>query len=128
MHDTIQIGNNQIDKHEKYKKKYGKNDLYWGLGIENEVYLEFEKREEISKKVFLENHKSERYSVNYYENYKTSLEIYLKKHNKELITFDDIIDYKDKKNFSPNGPHGSIEFNKIVEKKINNALNLTDDY
>jgi hypothetical protein len=71
MHDTIQIGNNQIDKHEKYKKKYGKNDLYWGLGIENEVYLEFEKREDISKKVFLENHKSERYSVNYYENYKT---------------------------------------------------------
>ncbi len=70
MHDTIQIGNNQIDKHEKYKKKYGKNDLYWGLGIENEVYLEFEKREEVSKKVFLENHKRERYSVNYYENYK----------------------------------------------------------
>ena len=71
MHDTIQIGNNQIDKHEKYKKKYGKNDLYWGLGIENEVYLEFEKKENISKKVFLYNHKRERYSVNYYENYKT---------------------------------------------------------
>jgi hypothetical protein len=64
----------------------------------------------------------------YYENYKTSLKIYLKKYNKELITFDDIIDYKDKKNFSPKGPHGSIEFNKIVEKKINNALNLTDGY
>ena len=70
MHDTIQIGNNQIDKHEKYKKKYGKNDLYWGLGIENELYLEFEKKKNISKKVFLENHKRERYSVNYYENYK----------------------------------------------------------
>jgi len=70
MRDTIQIGNNQIDKHVKYKKKYGKNDLYWGLGIENELYLEFEKRKEVSKKVFLENHKRERYSVNYYENYK----------------------------------------------------------
>jgi len=69
MHDFL-IGNNQIDKHLKYLSKYGGGELYWGLGIENEVYLEFDKKIAVDNSFFLNNHKSERYSVNYFKNYK----------------------------------------------------------
>ena len=70
MIDTIIIGNNHIEKHIKYEKYYKKNSLYWGLGIENELYLEFEKKASISKDFFFKNHKRERYSVDYFSNYK----------------------------------------------------------
>jgi len=70
MYDTILIGNNQINKHEKYKNQYLKNNIYWGLGIENEVYLEFENKRIINKDDFISNHKRERYSVDYFSNYK----------------------------------------------------------
>lgn len=63
------IGKNSSDKHTKYKDLYGKNELYWGIGIENELYLEFEKKMEVDKKKFLNNHKRERYSVDYFKNY-----------------------------------------------------------
>jgi hypothetical protein len=63
------IGKNSSDKHSKYKGSYGKNELYWGIGIENELYLEFEKKFKIDKNKFLNNHKRERYSVDYYKNY-----------------------------------------------------------
>ena len=52
MHDIILIGNNKINKHIKYKCKYIKNDIYWGLGIENELYLEFEKKKNNEYKRF----------------------------------------------------------------------------
>jgi len=60
---------NSSDKHTKYKESYGKNEIYWGIGIENELYLEFEKKVPVDKKKFLNNHKRERYSVDYYKNY-----------------------------------------------------------
>jgi len=60
---------NSSDKHTKYKESYGKNEMYWGIGIENELYLEFEKKVPVDKKKFLNNHKRERYSVDYYKNY-----------------------------------------------------------
>jgi len=63
------IGKNSSDKHTKYKESYGKNELYWGIGIENELYLEFEKKIPVEKKKFLNAHKRERYSVDYYKNY-----------------------------------------------------------
>ena len=63
------IGKNSSDKHTKYKESYGKNEVYWGIGIENELYLEFEKKIPVEKKKFLNNHKRERYSVDYYKNY-----------------------------------------------------------
>lgn len=59
-----------MDKHQKYNYAYVKNDLYWGIGIENELYFEFDKPMEISKQFFQNNHKRERYSLNYFENYK----------------------------------------------------------
>lgn len=57
-------------KHVKYLKYYKNNDIYWGLGIENELYLEFDKPIEIDEKFFLTKHRRERYSVDYYTNYK----------------------------------------------------------
>ena len=59
-----------LEKHKIYKDKYIENDLYWGIGIENEVYLEFENKRKISKDFFMNNHKRERYSVDYFSNYK----------------------------------------------------------
>ena len=69
MLDTIIIGNNQIDKHINYKDKYPKNKIFWGLGIENELYLQFDIKNILSKDKFKNNHKRERYSVDYFSNY-----------------------------------------------------------
>ena len=65
--------NSHLEKHEKYLEMYKSNELFWGLGIENEFYLECEKKSNVSKEFFLNNHKRERYSVNYYSNYDENL-------------------------------------------------------
>jgi len=70
---TELIGNNQTDKHQFYKDKYPFDTIFWGLGIENELYLEFEKYKLIDKKILILNHKRERYSVDYYSSYSTEL-------------------------------------------------------
>jgi hypothetical protein len=59
-------------KHKKYETKYLPNKLYWGLGIENEVYLEFQELHQIKKANFIKSCKRERYSVDYFSNYKKS--------------------------------------------------------
>ena len=64
------IGKNSLDKHMKYENTYKKDELYWGIGIENELYLEFENYINFEKSKFLKNHKRERYSIDYYTNYK----------------------------------------------------------
>jgi hypothetical protein len=70
----ITKGNGNINemekKHLKYREQYKPNTVYWGLGIENELYLEFEKKCEVRNELFLRQCKRERYSVDYYENYK----------------------------------------------------------
>jgi hypothetical protein len=76
------------EKYLKYKVQYIPNEIYWGLGIENEVYLEFQKKRLISKYMFINNHDRERYSIDYFENY-----------NKECI--DNAFLYLDKKNTDP---------------------------
>lgn len=60
-----------LTKHIKYKSQYKKNTIYWGLGIENEIYLEFMNHFLVCAKSILTNQQSERYSVNYYKNYKS---------------------------------------------------------
>jgi hypothetical protein len=62
--------NEMEKKHLKYKEQYVPNKLFWGLGIENEVYLEFENKCEIKEELFIKSCRRERYSVNYFENYK----------------------------------------------------------
>ena len=61
---------NHEHKHSKYKNQYKSNTIYWGLGIENEVYLELSKKNTIKKTDVLVKQKRERYSVDYYSNYK----------------------------------------------------------
>uniref|UniRef100_A0A6C0D692 Uncharacterized protein n=1 Tax=viral metagenome TaxID=1070528 RepID=A0A6C0D692_9ZZZZ len=56
------------DKHKKYYSSYIPNDLFWGIGIENETYLEVSSIPEVSG-LFFKNQKRERYSLNYYETY-----------------------------------------------------------
>ena len=61
-------------KHEKYVEFYRDlNDTsaeYWGIGIENETYLMFKQQNSVEKRFILENRKPERYSVDYWKNYK----------------------------------------------------------
>ena len=64
---------NILEKHKKYVNTYKPNELYWGLGIENELYIQFENEIEFDYEKFLKNHNSERYSVNYFNIYKKDL-------------------------------------------------------
>jgi len=56
-------------KHEKYFSSYKPNELFWGIGIENETYLEILTKEKMPG-TFFKNQKPERYSVNYYKTYR----------------------------------------------------------
>ena len=62
------------EKHQKYidfyKRRNHSDTEYWGLGIENESYLMFEGLESVTKDFLMKNHKRERYSVDYWKNYK----------------------------------------------------------
>ena len=67
------IGKHFAEKHLRYKQRYGKNELYWGFGIENETYLEYSNPIIVSEHCFLTHHKNERYSVSYYTSYKKDI-------------------------------------------------------
>ena len=54
------------DKHTRYLSSYKPNDYFWGIGIENETYLQFTKQFSHPTLGIHQNHKQERYSVNYY--------------------------------------------------------------
>jgi hypothetical protein len=68
---------NSNTKHQKYIDFYTtlnanevKDTEYWGLGIENESYLMFKNLVNVQRHVYLMDQKPERYSVNYWKNYK----------------------------------------------------------
>jgi len=72
MSDKIQV--EIYDKHRNFIKYYKPNDTYWGLGIENEVYLQMSKPLKVDPKFFYtKNAKRERYSVNYMTSYKPGI-------------------------------------------------------
>lgn len=64
------IGFSCYDKHKKYEAHYKPDEIFFGFGIESEYYLEFENEIEFDRLKFIQNHKKERYSVDYYSNYK----------------------------------------------------------
>jgi len=64
---------NTAEKHRKYQMFYKPNIVYWGLGIENELYLEFDQKIKIPMSFFEKNHRRERYSIDYFANYKSSV-------------------------------------------------------
>ena len=63
-----------FDKHNKYLEFYArsnnKDTEYWGLGIENESYLMFEELNTVDRIFLQTKHAPERYSVDYWKNYK----------------------------------------------------------
>ncbi|SHG14257.1 hypothetical protein SAMN05444396_10544 [Flavobacterium segetis] len=62
-----------LDKHKQYINQYKSNDFYWGVGIENECYLEFEKTRVVDKQFLLTKGLHEKYSVNHFKNYKENV-------------------------------------------------------
>jgi hypothetical protein len=65
------------EKHVKYDQFYENNKNrdkeYWGIGIENESYMMFNKSISVTKEFLINNHKRERYSVDYWVNFKQDL-------------------------------------------------------
>ena len=59
-----------LEKHKKYKDRYGENEIYWGFGVEEETYLQFEKPIHVAAPILRSAREPERYSVNYYKSYK----------------------------------------------------------
>ncbi len=59
-----------LDKHKHYADDYRPGDLYWGIGIEREFYLESSAGREVTRDWILCNQKPERYSVRYFNSYK----------------------------------------------------------
>lgn len=71
-------------KHIKYKNSYMPNDVYYGLGIENESYIMSDKFIERSGEWIINNRRRERYSVDYWTNYdKNDIEHALSKLDKK---------------------------------------------
>ncbi len=60
-----------LEKHERYKTPHKPNDLYWGIGLEEEFYLELEHPLRVSTEHILQNQKPERYSVDYRTSFKS---------------------------------------------------------
>ena len=93
MSNYVILGGNELDKHKKYEAQYKLDDeshnIFWGIGIENEVYLEFDKKIVTSRTFFVSNHKRERYSIDYYSNYKKEYQ-----HIPFEIYFDNLINEK----------------------------------
>lgn len=54
----------------------------------------------------------------FYEKYKNSLSGYLSLKGYKLITFDHLIDYRDKKYYAPTGPHFSILGYELIAEEI----------
>jgi hypothetical protein len=65
------------EKHLKYDQFYENNKNrdkeYWGIGIENESYMMFNKLVPVTKEFLIKNHKRERYSVDYWVNFKQDI-------------------------------------------------------
>lgn len=61
-----------LPKHERYFSQYKPHDFYWGLGIENETYIEMGKSTTLAPFV-VNKQKRERYSVDYWTLYKPNV-------------------------------------------------------
>lgn len=119
-----------LEKHEKYLKLYKSSEVFWGLGIENEFYLECASRPSISNDFFNNNHQRERYSVNYYSNYDQELKTEAFKYTNH--TFVDIPYLINSHSFTDadiNSNHKTLAYvKKQIDKssKTNNKLRVLD--
>ena len=60
-----------LEKHERYLTPHKPNDLYWGIGLEEEFYLEMSDPLRVSTEHIQQNQKAERYSVDYTTSFKS---------------------------------------------------------
>ncbi len=60
-------------KHVKYLNTCIPSEEYWGIGIENETYIEMSDGIEVSAEFILKNKKRDRYCVNYWTQYKPGI-------------------------------------------------------
>jgi hypothetical protein len=65
----------ELAKHMRYKRFYKENDLFWGLGIEEETYLQFTRPIYVAAPILRTCHAAERYSVRYYTTYKPTYKL-----------------------------------------------------
>jgi len=63
------MGYTELVKHMRYKTMYRENEIYWGIGLEEETYLQFTKPIHVSAPILRNCHGAERYSVKYYSTY-----------------------------------------------------------
>jgi hypothetical protein len=66
------MGYTEFVKHLRYKSLYKENELFWGLGIEEETYLQFTKPLYVAAPIIRTSHAAERYSVRYFKTYKAN--------------------------------------------------------
>lgn len=59
-----------LPKHKKYATAYRPGEVFWGFGVEHETYLESAVFQDVSSTDLAAYRRPERYSVNYYKNYK----------------------------------------------------------
>lgn len=62
-----------LPKHIRYGDAYKANEDYWGIGIENESYLQLGSSKRVPASFLLTNRKRERYSVDYWNTYKKGI-------------------------------------------------------
>jgi hypothetical protein len=117
------------DKHNKYLDFFTNNKKkdteYWGIGIENESYLMLEKLITVDKNFLIKN-KRERYSVDYFKNYKMD-EFYKTINKLDKIMIPVYINGYLFQNMDVNGEHKTTY---TKNPKINPKFNGTtiDDY
>lgn len=59
-----------LSKHKKYESMYKENEIFWGLGVEHETYIETSKLKQITVSDLKEKREKERYCVDYFSVYK----------------------------------------------------------
>ena len=69
------MGYTEFVKHLRYKSMYRENELFWGLGIEEETYLQFTQPLYVAAPIIKKCHTAERYSVKYFKSYKPTYSI-----------------------------------------------------
>ncbi len=59
-----------LEKHKRYLEHHVPGEVFWGLGIENETYIELLAGKEVVAEFLSKHQQRERYSVNYWTQYK----------------------------------------------------------
>ncbi|QGR53732.1 hypothetical protein [Moumouvirus maliensis] len=103
----------------KYKNYYQPNDIYWGLGIENESYFILDEDIKKTGEYVKKNRKRERYSVDYNSSYdQTKLNTYLDKifNDKDIYNIPQYVNSHTLSKTDLNGEHMTLY---VVGKKYN---------